>query len=848
MPKECAAPGDAKRQGTRLGVRALSLTVLPRVLLFKVLAGACGVLVTLAVAAVALGALAKHRAIAAGADRGIVVQINHARIGWFSVHLEGVRVALEGIPDASGELGDVMVEVSAGGRPKRLVVHGGAIEAHGEPAKLLEEITAWRERHSAPSAQAGDGAKAARPAVDLAVSHVSVSLPLPEGGSLVAKEMSVERAGEGEIKSGTAGAGEIVATLGSIRATARDSSASFVGAKLHGASVGSLLVEVGTDSPTKSPGPGAPGSSAPSPANSAAPGEPPPPLLPLVNDKRGKKKSHEPQPPAEPIHIALPDVAPLRARAVALARTAADKLDDGADLRVAAVSLRIQSGHERITLGPGSASLLRTPEFLELSFATDGSVAATPGASKDSSPVPAPGKQGTPLSAKAELPLSGGELRLTLAGGPLTFAAVGVEEGAFGLIDVGRAELLGKASIILDGAGAMTFDADLTGRGLGMERAWLAPTAVHGLDVGVRLAGFFESRKRLRLDDAEVALGAARLRFRGTASTEAGEEEGRAHIAGSFEVPGSACQSLLESIPEALMPTVRATHMIGTFGLVGRLSFDSSALDELDLLYRIDDRCHFADVPKSIDRERFRKPFMHRIVRPDGSEAEIEAGPDSAGWTSLESISPFMQAAVLTTEDGAFFKHHGFNHAAIKSAIVANLKARRFVRGASTISMQLAKNLFLSRQKTMARKLEEVVLTDYLEQTFSKEELIELYLNIVEFGPDIYGITAAADHYFGRKPEELNLMECMFLATLLPRPLEYHSMYERGAISEGWAKNLHSLIEISFRTGKISEAERNEALAETIVFYKEGDPRPAPRPPVIGGHFGNVDEEWKVIE
>ena len=131
---------------------------------------------------------------------------------------------------------------------------------------------------------------------------------------------------------------------------------------------------------------------------------------------------------------------------------------------------------------------------------------------------------------------------------------------------------------------------------------------------------------------------------------------------------------------------------------------------------------------------------------------EETTGPGSDNWTPLDEISPYMQVAVLTTEDGGFLKHHGFNRASIRSSIVANLKARRFARGASTITMQLAKNLFLSRDKTLSRKLEEVVLTDYLEQTFSKDELMELYLNVIEFGPAVYGITAAAEHYFGRTP------------------------------------------------------------------------------------------------
>jgi membrane peptidoglycan carboxypeptidase len=192
-----------------------------------------------------------------------------------------------------------------------------------------------------------------------------------------------------------------------------------------------------------------------------------------------------------------------------------------------------------------------------------------------------------------------------------------------------------------------------------------------------------------------------------------------------------------------------------------------------------------------------------------------------------------MQVAVLTTEDGAFPHHHGFNHGAIRSSIIANLKARRFVRGASTITMQLAKNLFLSREKTLARKLEELVLTDYLEQTFTKDEILELYLNVIEFGPAVYGITAAAEYYYGRTPAELNLAECLFLSSLLPAPLRYSAMRDGQQPGEGWMRNLRTLMQIAQKTGLITDAELTEGLAEPVGFWHgDGDDRPPPRPPV----------------
>ncbi len=123
------------------------------------------------------------------------------------------------------------------------------------------------------------------------------------------------------------------------------------------------------------------------------------------------------------------------------------------------------------------------------------------------------------------------------------------------------------------------------------------------------------------------------------------------------------------------------------------------------------------------------------------------------------------------------------------------------------------------------------MLTDYLEQTFTKDELMELYLNVIEFGPAVYGITAASEHYFGRTPAELHLGECLFLSSLLPAPLRYSAMRENGEVPDGWMKMLHSLMQIAHHYGRITDAELADAEKEPVVFWRGGE-RPPPRPPV----------------
>ncbi|MEO8877634.1 MAG: biosynthetic peptidoglycan transglycosylase, partial [Polyangiaceae bacterium] len=485
-----------------------------------------------------------------------------------------------------------------------------------------------------------------------------------------------------------------------------------------------------------------------------------------------------------------------------------------------------------LTLGPATLTMQRHDQVIDASFSTSKTA------------------EGARLSLEAQLPLAHGDTRIAFSGGPISLAQIGAKEGAGGLVDVNRATVTARGSVILKAdASELAIDSSVGVRDVGLSHPKLADDVVHGLEASLLLKATYDDHGALKIDDAEGVVGALHLRLRGSVV------DARDHLEGAltFDAPTAACQSLLDSIPSALVADTRGTELTGTFGASGKLAFDTRELDDLELSYFIDDKCKFAHVPEEFDRERFVHPFQHQVYLPNGDVAEEETGPGSDSWVDLEHISPFMQVAVLTTEDGAFFKHHGFNHSAIRASIVANLKAGKFVRGASTISMQLTKNLFLSREKTVSRKLEEVILTDYLEQTFEKKEIMELYLNVIEFGPDIYGIAAAAEHYFGRRPDELNLAECLFLSSLLPNPIGYHKLYEKGEISPSWAHNIHTLMEIAFKSGKISKPELDEGLTESVVFFKDDDPnhpktRPTPRPPVGGGPRVFEDEPFKPVD
>jgi membrane peptidoglycan carboxypeptidase len=259
-------------------------------------------------------------------------------------------------------------------------------------------------------------------------------------------------------------------------------------------------------------------------------------------------------------------------------------------------------------------------------------------------------------------------------------------------------------------------------------------------------------------------------------------------------------------------------HLDGAFAARARVDFVLAKAQSAKVAWSVDAACTVTDVPPHLAHARFERPFSHKLYSPRGEVREETLGPGTASWTPLRAMSRFLPIAVVMTEDGGVFRRDGFNRAQIEYAFATDLAERRFARGASTLTMQLAKNLFLSRDKVLSRKLEEIVLTLYLSQRFTKDDILELYLNVVEFGPDIYGVRAAAAHYFGKGPANLTLAESLFLASLLPSPVKLHGLKNPNGVPDAYTASFHHLMDLAQKAGLITEAEMETGKAETIVF------------------------------
>ena len=169
-----------------------------------------------------------------------------------------------------------------------------------------------------------------------------------------------------------------------------------------------------------------------------------------------------------------------------------------------------------------------------------------------------------------------------------------------------------------------------------------------------------------------------------------------------------------------------------------------------------------------------RGPIEYYGLDKGGYRSLLTTGEGHSNWTPLQEISPFMRHAVIAAEDIRFEKHSGYDMKSIQDAYRANKKAGDIVRGGSTLSQQVAKNLFLDGEKTVVRKIREVLLANELDQSLGKGRILEIYLNIVEWGPGIYGIKTASERFFMRRPSQLLPHEAAFLAAILPNPRRFY--------------------------------------------------------------------------
>jgi hypothetical protein len=362
-----------------------------------------------------------------------------------------------------------------------------------------------------------------------------------------------------------------------------------------------------------------------------------------------------------------------------------EALADGASLSLDGVAARIERAGEILSFGPSRLALTRDNQTLRVSLTPSATEAGV-----------------TPLALNTALPLDAGPLHVVIQGGPVSLSSLGVQAGQLGLRDVEHTTV--AADGVLDFSEdfeTVELDGKLAVHGLFISRKELSPQAVGPWSFDGAL------KARARLDGSQLSVlsseahwGEVRAELSGSVETTPGHR--RVH--GRLRIPLSGCQSLLEAMPDGLLPLVQGLRMAGSFGIDLQMRYDQAHPQDTSVVLAVRNECRVSEVPPGLSPRRFERPFLREVKAADGSPTTLESGPGTPSWVSLDDISRHMESAILICEDAGFHSHAGFDFRALENAIKDDLKQGRFARGASTVSMQLAKNLYLGREKTLGRK------------------------------------------------------------------------------------------------------------------------------------------------
>ncbi len=274
---------------------------------------------------------------------------------------------------------------------------------------------------------------------------------------------------------------------------------------------------------------------------------------------------------------------------------------------------------------------------------------------------------------------------------------------------------------------------------------------------------------------------------------EAGQ---RTAVAISINTGIFPAKNLFESIPKSLFRNIDNVKVLGDLDFNLNFYIDFSAPENLMFSAKLQPISFKLLSPGKVDFSGLNHNFIHFIPLNDSVYKAVMVDSSSHQFSPLNRISPYLVNAVVISEDGGFFHHKGFDAEGFSFALARNIKDKRLTRGGSTITMQLVKNLYLNRNKTIVRKAEEALIVWLIEtqRLVSKERLLEIYLNLIDWGPNINGITEAARFYFDKDPFEINLNEAIFLAGIIPQPSKFMSYFDTDGNLKDYMQSYYNFI------------------------------------------------------
>ena len=287
-------------------------------------------------------------------------------------------------------------------------------------------------------------------------------------------------------------------------------------------------------------------------------------------------------------------------------------------------------------------------------------------------------------------------------------------------------------------------------------------------------------------------------------------------------IPKMKAQDFIASLPDGLFTHFQGMQVEGNFEYKLDYRFNKNKPNQLVFDSNLKKENLKITKYGEANLNKINSEFVYPAIINNVPQRPILVGAENPNYTPLNQISPYLQKCVLTSEDPSFFSHRGFINEAFKQSILKNIRTKKFSRGASTLSMQLVKNVFLTREKNVSRKLEEILLVYILENNriSSKERMLEVYFNIIEWGPNVYGIGEAAQFYFQKNPSDLTLQECLFLATIIPKPRKFMWQFDTEGRLKSFASQQQKLLgNLMFRRGLLTP---EDTIGQSIPLQLTG--------------------------
>jgi len=371
------------------------------------------------------------------------------------------------------------------------------------------------------------------------------------------------------------------------------------------------------------------------------------------------------------------------------------------------------------------------------------------------------------------------------------------------------------------------FFAQVNGRNLSVKSDIISPKTIGPIAFNAKIQGFADiNNKKIGITNSDISLlkrhgkklyVKAKPQINLIASIK---DDQSIEVSARFDLKATDCQSILELAPHNLVPVIKKFRLSGQYETSFTLALNTSNLDQF--YYDIHNQmfgCKVINTPSNLTASYLNGPFsVTREVSKEEEPLKIDFSEANKRFSKYDNISPYLNKAFVTSEDAGFWSHKGIDSFAIENALRRNLSEQRVAIGGSTITMQTVKNLFLNHRRTLSRKIQEMFLAWHLEHVTDKKRIMELYMNVAEFGPNIYGVTQAADHYFNKLPYDLNLRESAFLAQILPSPVKRYDNFCSGFPSDDFNQKIDSLLARMLRLGKIDAFTFDYATNTALEF------------------------------